>query len=212
MRNHDVSLRTMDAGANKQFTATATSVSPTTQITSAQRPTETPHPCTHPRFLLKKSVIKSLLLEIEVRELWIMGESVTPKMHMVPFLQQWKLGCGFYGEQGNITVCISFQFISCIFVDVDALLPRMPQHMLFDNNVQRRGANHFNIWRMRLFIFQRDFLHWRTRFLISHRYFQGFLRCDLPFVQRHCKITRVRCLKPKDKKHPIRISQNRDAE
>ena len=33
------------------------------------------------------------------------NESVTPKMHiledhMVPFVKKWKLGCGFYGEQG----------------------------------------------------------------------------------------------------------------
>ena len=34
-------------------------------------------------------------------------ETVTPKMHMleehmVPFLKKWKLGCGFYGEQGKL--------------------------------------------------------------------------------------------------------------
>ena len=74
-------------------------------------------------FLIKKSEIKSFLLEIGVREFmdywrsnWS-GESVTPKMHMleehmVQFLQKWKLGCGFYGEQGNITVCISCHFTS----------------------------------------------------------------------------------------------------
>ena len=33
------------------------------------------------------------------------NESVTPKMHileehMVPFIRKWKMGCGFYGEQG----------------------------------------------------------------------------------------------------------------
>ena len=33
------------------------------------------------------------------------NETVIPKMHMmedhlVPFLRKWKLGCGFYGEQG----------------------------------------------------------------------------------------------------------------
>ena len=33
------------------------------------------------------------------------NESVTPKMHMledhmVPFVKKWKMGCGFYGEQG----------------------------------------------------------------------------------------------------------------
>ena len=34
------------------------------------------------------------------------NESVTPKMHIleehtVPFIKKWKLGCGFYGEQGS---------------------------------------------------------------------------------------------------------------
>lgn len=34
-------------------------------------------------------------------------ETVSPKMHMleehmIPFLEKWKLGCGFYGEQGKI--------------------------------------------------------------------------------------------------------------
>ena len=34
------------------------------------------------------------------------NESVTPKMHImeehvVPFIKKWKLGCGFYGEQGK---------------------------------------------------------------------------------------------------------------
>ena len=34
-------------------------------------------------------------------------ETVTPKMHileehLVPFIQKWKLGCGFYGEQGEV--------------------------------------------------------------------------------------------------------------
>jgi hypothetical protein len=33
------------------------------------------------------------------------NETVSPKMHMleehmVPFVKKWKLGCGFYGEQG----------------------------------------------------------------------------------------------------------------
>lgn len=36
------------------------------------------------------------------------GESISPKMHiledhMVPFLKKWKLGCGFYGEQGMLS-------------------------------------------------------------------------------------------------------------
>ena len=42
------------------------------------------------------------------------GETISPKMHMleehvVPFLKKWKLGCGFYGEQGNIDwICVYF--------------------------------------------------------------------------------------------------------
>ena len=39
-------------------------------------------------------------------------ETVTPKMHileehMVPFLKKWKLGCGFYGEQGGFISILS---------------------------------------------------------------------------------------------------------
>ena len=39
------------------------------------------------------------------------SESVTPKMHIledhvVPFIKKWKLGCGFYGEQGTHTFSI----------------------------------------------------------------------------------------------------------
>ena len=37
------------------------------------------------------------------------NETVSPKMHMledhiVPFLEKWKLGCGFYGEQGMYSI------------------------------------------------------------------------------------------------------------
>ena len=44
-------------------------------------------------------------------------ESVTPKMHimedhMVPFIEKWKLGCGFYGEQGAEGIHREFNIIA----------------------------------------------------------------------------------------------------
>ena len=50
------------------------------------------------------------------------------------------------------------------------------------NKGHDRGANHWNIQRTRFFDFQRDFCKKRTRFLISDRDFQRFLRSDLPSV------------------------------
>ena len=51
------------------------------------------------------------------------GETVTPKMHMleehmVPFLQKWQLGCGFYGEQGKILQTTSGNFSAALSMNV----------------------------------------------------------------------------------------------
>ena len=48
------------------------------------------------------------------------NETVSPKMHMmedhlVPFVKKWKLGCGFYGEQGDeLILSLRFSRIICL--------------------------------------------------------------------------------------------------
>ena len=56
--------------------------------------------------LLTDSAIKTFMAHW--RKTWP-SETVTPKMHIleehvVPFIRKWKLGLGFYGEQGNFLI------------------------------------------------------------------------------------------------------------
>ena len=61
--------------------------------------------------------------------------SVIPKMHImeehiVPFIQRWKVGCGFLGEQGAESVHKYFNILERTYTCVPDKLARLKQKML----------------------------------------------------------------------------------
>lgn len=89
--------------------------------------------------LISASAIKSFM-EFW-RETWP-NKSVTPKMHileehMVPFLKHWKLGCGFYGEQGGESVHRAFNTLHNTHASLNDQVKRL-------NSILKR--HHLNVY------------------------------------------------------------------
>ena len=101
------------------------------------------HQIFHSSLLLGDSGIKVLAQNIitfmeHFRITWP-NERITPKMHIledhvVEFIIDWKIGCGFYGEQGGEAVHQEFNKMSSAYNNIknnlDRLRYKMDMHML----------------------------------------------------------------------------------